>query len=85
MDFSYSDKSLLLQHQLIDFYEANIIPRWAEWQTAIKREDNSRPGFVSELRAKVKAQGLWNLALPDLQSDEPGTRLSNLEYAPLAE
>ena len=32
-----------------------------------------------------RAQGLWNLALPELAEDEPGTRLSNLEYAPLAE
>jgi acyl-CoA dehydrogenase len=29
--------------------------------------------------------GLWNLFLPGLRDDEPGTRLSHLEYAPLAE
>jgi acyl-CoA dehydrogenase len=28
---------------------------------------------------------LWNLFLPALRDDEPGTRLSNLAYAPLAE
>ena len=28
---------------------------------------------------------MWNLGLPELAADEPGTRLSNLDYAPLAE
>ena len=27
---------------------------------------------------------MWNLGLPDLQPDQPGTRLTNLEFAPLA-
>ncbi|MCB2019874.1 MAG: acyl-CoA dehydrogenase family protein, partial [Burkholderiaceae bacterium] len=32
-----------------------------------------------------RAAGLWNLFLPALRDDEPGTRLTNLDYAPLAE
>jgi hypothetical protein len=40
---------------------------------------------VEPLKAQARAAGLWNLFLPDLRDDEPGTRLSNLEYAPLAE
>ena len=40
---------------------------------------------MAELQAKAREQGLWNLGLPELAADEPGTRLSNLEYAPLAE
>ena len=34
---------------------------------------------------KAKSEGLWNLFLPGLRDDEPGTRLDNPEYAPLAE
>ena len=41
--------------------------------------------FNQFAQAKARAAGLWNLGLPELGSDEPGTRLSNLEYAPLAE
>ena len=37
------------------------------------------------MQEKARAAGLWNLGLPELAADEPGTRLSNLEYAPLAE
>ncbi len=85
MDFGYSEQSLTLQAQFRAFYDEHIIPRWREWQVAIKRDNVLEPGLVQELRAKAKSAGLWNLALPDLQDDEPGTRLSNLEYAPLAE
>jgi acyl-CoA dehydrogenase len=40
---------------------------------------------IEPLKAAAKAEGLWNLFLPGLREDEPGTRLTNLEYAPLAE
>ena len=40
---------------------------------------------MEDLKALAKEEGLWNLCLPHLREDEPGTRLSNLEYAPLAE
>lgn len=43
------------------------------------------PAFIEDLKAHARKLGLWNLFLPSLQPDEPGTRLSNLEYAPLAE
>lgn len=85
MDFSYSEHSLALQEQMEAFYAAHIIPRWREWQQLVRREGVNEPEFVAELRALAKAQGLWNLALPALQDDEPGTRLSNLEFASVAE
>ena len=43
-----------------------------------------RRSWASCSRRRAR-QGLWNLGLPELAADEPGTRLSNLEYAPLAE
>ena len=85
MDFSFSEESLALQAQLRDFYQANIIPRWREWQASIKRDDVPEPDFIPALRDLARSQGLWNLALPDLAEGDPGTRLSNLDYAPLAE
>jgi len=41
--------------------------------------------LLDRLKDRAKAEGLWNLFLPGLRDDELGTRLSNLEYAPLAE
>lgn len=46
---------------------------WTRWQVPAQMED---------LRAKARAEGLWNLFLPDA---EPGAGLTALEYAPLAE
>jgi len=43
----------------------------------------SIPPIMEELKAKAKAQGLWNLFLAEF--DEYGSGLTNLEYAPLAE
>jgi acyl-CoA dehydrogenase len=40
---------------------------------------------MEELKAKARAQGLWNLFLPGLKPDEPGAQMSNLDYAPCAE
>ena len=47
------------------------------------RAEREAAPFMGELQQKARAAGLWNLGLPELADDEPGTRLSNLEYAPL--
>jgi acyl-CoA dehydrogenase len=41
--------------------------------------------ILEPLKALAREKGLWNLFLPGLREGEPGTRLSNLDYAPLAE
>ena len=42
----------------------------------------SRSALVDELKAKARAEGLWNLFLP---ASEYGAGLTNTEYAPLCE
>ena len=84
MDFSHSPRVAALRAQLAAFMQSEILPnsrRWAE-----RAESGVYPlDVVEPLKAKARAAGLWNLFLPGLRADEPGTRLSNLEYAPLAE
>lgn len=56
-----------------------------EVEASDRRNDPEALAFVDELRAKAKAAGLWNLFFPHLRDDEPGTGLSNLEFAPIME
>jgi acyl-CoA dehydrogenase len=84
MDFAYSQKDLDLQSKLRSFMEDLVLPNNERWHR--EAEASSYPlELIDELKAQAKASGLWNLFLPGLRDDEPGTRLTNLEYAPLAE
>ncbi len=84
MDFAYSQKVLDLQAKLRDFMAGLVVPNNERWPREV--EAGAYPlDLIDELKAQAKASGLWNLFLPGLREDEPGTRLTNLEYAPLAE
>jgi acyl-CoA dehydrogenase len=84
MDFDLSERSDQLRARLQALFDREVLPRHRAWlqHVAINREP---PPFMAELQQNARAAGLWNLGLPELAPDEPGTRLSNLEYAPLAE
>ncbi len=84
MDFAYSAKVEALRAQITCFMDEEVLPRNRRWLDLA--EAGTYPLEVVEpLTAKAREQGLWNLFLPGLRPDEPGTALSNLEYAPLAE
>jgi len=83
MNFEYSPKVQALRRQVQDFMDDHVIPRLPEWRAA--EQAGVYPAFIEELKALAREEGLWNLFLPALAADEPGQRLSNLEYAPLAE
>ncbi|MDO5678847.1 MAG: acyl-CoA dehydrogenase family protein [Pelistega sp.] len=87
MDFSFSPKVQELQARLTSFMQTHIYPNEALFHQQV--EDNraqgnpwQAPAILSELKAKAKAEGLWNLFLPE---SELGAGLTNLEYAPLCE
>ena len=84
MNFEHSEKTLEFQERVTRFFNAEVLPRHGEWVQQVIRE-GKEADFLPELRRKARAEGLWNLALPELAETEPGNRLSNLEFAPLAE
>jgi acyl-CoA dehydrogenase len=84
MDFEYPPQAQALGRQLEAFMERYLLPYNAAWHQAAA-QGVYPPPFIEDLKALARSEGLWNLFLPDLREDEPGTRLSNLEYAPLAE
>ena len=84
MDFSHSPRTQQLIERLTAFQEHEISPREEEFRQDLLAPND--PGAVlpviEELKGRARAQGLWNLFLPD---DKYGAGLSNVEYAPLAE
>jgi acyl-CoA dehydrogenase len=84
MDFEFSEKSLRIQAQLKSFFAEHLVPRDGE-RKRLEEEGVWPFPFIDELKDKARAQGLWNMFLPGLKPDEPGTQMSNLDYAPCAE
>lgn len=84
MDFEYPPTVTALRQRLEAFIERYLLPYNAAWHRSVA-QGVFPPPFLEDLKALAKSEGLWNLFLPGLQDDEPGTRLSNLAYAPLAE
>jgi acyl-CoA dehydrogenase len=87
MDFGYSDKVQDLQRRVGAFMDEHIYPNEARFFAEVAANRDKGDAWVptkvmDELKAKARAQGLWNLFLPE---SERGAGLTNLEYAPLCE
>ncbi|KNZ33170.1 MAG: acyl-CoA dehydrogenase [Methylibium sp. NZG] len=87
MDFSYSPRTQELQARLLRFMDEHIYPAEAAYHAEI--DANTAAGkrwtplqTIETLKPKARAQGLWNLFLPE---SDYGVGLTNQEYAPLAE
>jgi alkylation response protein AidB-like acyl-CoA dehydrogenase len=84
MDFAHSERAQDYLKRVGAFLDDEIRPVEEPYLRELHaREDRwvVLP-VVEELKAKAKAQGLWNLFLPD---ERYGAGLTNAEYAPLAE
>jgi len=84
MDFAHSPRAQDLRQRLDDFMQRYVLPYNPAWHRSVQ-DGVYPPPFLEDLKALAREEGLWNLFLPTLGADEPGTRLSNLDYAPLAE
>lgn len=81
MHFEFSDKAKEFQRRLKAFMDAHIYPNEKRYHEEIVRNRWAPTGIIEELKPKARAEGLWNLFLPDGQT----AGLTNLEYAPLCE
>ena len=83
MDFAHTPRSQALRQRLDAFMQRYLLPHNPAWHRSVQ-DGVYPPPFLDDLKALARDEGLWNLFLPGLRDGEPGTRLSNLEYAPLA-
>jgi acyl-CoA dehydrogenase len=87
MDFAYSPRTQELQDKLNAFMQRHVYPAEAQYEAELA--ENTRAGkrwtqlrTIEDLKPKARAEGLWNLFLPE---SDRGAGLTNQEYAPLAE
>ena len=87
MIFEHNDRTKELIARVEGFMDAHIHPNESTYH---EQMDGFRAAgnpwqvvpILEELKEKAKAEGLWNLFLPE---SERGFGLSNVEYAPLCE
>src|SRR5215831_5977532 len=84
MDFEPSDKVKRLQAKVCDFMQREVYPAERVFEEQLNAQPSrwQIPPIMEELKRKARAEGLWNLFLPE---SEYGAGLTNLEYAPLCE
>lgn len=85
MDFEHNQRTKDLIARVEDFMDKHIYPAEPVYEEQMAAFGDNRwqvPQIIEDLKEKAKAEGLWNMFLPD---SELGFGLSNLEYAPLAE
>ena len=83
MEFEHSEKVRALQARVEAFMAEEIYPNEEALFAQVNEGDRWQPvPLLNELKAKARADGLWNLFLPESQY---GAGLTNLEYAPLCE
>ncbi len=84
MDFTPSAKGQAVLERAQRFLDAHVHPIEAAYHQELQARADRWVVLpvIDELKAKAKAEGLWNLFLPD---PALGGGLSVLEYAPIAE
>ncbi|MFJ7508211.1 acyl-CoA dehydrogenase [Peribacillus simplex] len=85
MNFEHTQKVKNLEKKLTEFMEKHVYPNESLYKKQLEAQKSrwsEIPPVLSELTAKAKEEGLWNLFLPD---SDYGAGLTNLEYAPLCE
>ncbi len=82
--FELPVKAVEIRDQVEAFFNEYILPNHHTWQ-AQAAGGQAIPEIEKSLSEKAKALGLWNMALPRLADDEPGLRLTNLEFTGVAE
>jgi len=84
MNFEESPRVRELSTRMTAFMRAHIYPN----EPVFKQQLNAQasrwdcPPIMEELKERARAEGLWNLFLPE---SHEGAGLTNLEYAPLCE
>ncbi len=82
--FELPQRAIEVATQVESFFQQRVLPNNKLWEQQASA-GQAIPDIQQTLRAEAKSLGLWNMALPRLTEDEPGLRLTNLEFTAVAE
>jgi acyl-CoA dehydrogenase len=83
LSFKFSARAKDLHERVLAFAQREIASAEATYSAQVAEGDRWQPTAIMEqLKRKARAEGLWNLFLPE---SEHGGGLTNVEYAPIAE
>jgi len=90
MDFAQSEKSKQWTARVARFMDENVYPAIPVFEAQYRALDPWKeiPPVFEELKARARAEGLWNMFMPPSEHDDDyfqGVGLSNVDYAPIAE
>src|SRR5674476_130106 len=86
MPYEFTKKGLEVQESVQQFMNYVIYPNEETYYEQLEQVGtHGYPPILDKLKAAALERGLWNLFLPHLNADNPGTPLSNLDYAPISE
>ena len=86
MPYQYTPEGEQLLADVKSFMDDHIYPNEAEYHEQYEElGHDGDPPIMEKLKAAARERGLWNLFLPHLAPDAPGTKLRNLDYAPVSE
>lgn len=82
--FELPPRAIEVREQVEAFFTDRVLPSNKIWSQQAA-EGQAIPEVELALQREAQALNLWNMALPRLAEDEPGLRLSNLEFTGVAE
>src|SRR5437773_600999 len=84
MDFTHTARTKDFLQRVGAFIDAHVLPNEAIYAQQVDSAPTrwTVPPIIETLKAKARAEGLWNLFLPE---SEYGPGLTNVEYAPICE
>lgn len=86
MPYEFSQEGLAVQAAVRRYLDELVYPNEDRYYAELAEVGpTGYPPVMEKLKAAAIERGLWNLFLPHLAPDDPGTRLSNLDYAPVSE
>jgi len=86
MAYQFSDQGLAIQEEVRRFMDDHVLPSEEQYYRELEQVGvDGYPPVLDRLKSIAVTRGLWNLFLPHLAASDPGTPLSNVDYAPVSE